>query len=211
MAQKYLNKENGKIGEFVEFNEKGQKITLQFADGSFYAYGAKSFKKHWKLIEEDEVQEEIQQKEVVEQNAEPEQTAEAPKVEKKQKKAKTEKKQETEAVDTVALVANILDELGIEHKDVEKGLSVANNINKRAFEVWKRKTKVRINLNPEMIDFDNFDKNLAEKIGPGTNPNSKLTITLYVELENIADAIKNLCSNIYEFEVEEETDEEAEA
>ena len=94
---------------------------------------------------------------------------------------------------------------------MDKGLSVANNINKRVFEVWKRKTRIRINLNPDMLDFANFKKDLADTIGPSTNPNSKLTITMYVDLEFIPDAIKNICSLIYDFEIEGEEVENEEA
>ena len=206
----YQNTENFREVELIEVNDKAKNVTVQTQDGLPKSYGLSSFKKHWKLISATENAEQTVEEEVKPAQTEKKAEDSKKKVEKptEKKPAKKSKKADGEAIDTVQLVASVLDELGIEHKDVEKGLSVANNIKKRVFEVWKRNTRVRINLNPEMLEFKKFNKKLASTIGPSTNPNSKLTVTMYVDLEFISEAIKNLCELIYEFE-EEDANEEA--
>lgn len=119
------------------------------------------------------------------------------KKEKKQKKEKKEvKKNNLPVEDTIEMVNNLLDSMGIARKNAERNVSVANSAGKRVLDFWKRKNRVRVYINPELVDYEKFNKELAEDISPNPNGSSKLSISAYIQKENIEQAVKQLVSLI---------------
>ena len=119
MAQMYKNTENGKVVELVEINEKAKQVTVMYPDGTYKPYLLGSFKKHWKLVENTDV----------EQTAEPEQKAPKQKAEKKpvekkvEKKSAPKQKKAVEAVDTTPYrekLNALADKYGMEVKLYDK-------------------------------------------------------------------------------------------
>lgn len=214
MAEIYKNIKTGVKAELIEINEKSKQVTLKkLADGKLTSTLMGSFEKYWKKIDGDatsekkpaktapkkEVEKPVEETAKAEEVKKEESKAEKPKKEKAEK-PKKEKKPKKEDKQVISTVIKTLDELKVTHKESWQNKGTAVYVGKiRVFECWKRMERVRINYNPDLTALNSHFASKEED----KREKSHLSVTVYVNADNIPNAIKELVKNMKSDRIEE--------
>lgn len=196
MAEMYKNTKTGVVAELIEINEKTKNVTLKKKDGKFTSTTMGPFEKYWKKIDGDATTEKKPAKTETKKVEKPVEEP-AKEVKNKEPKAEKPKKEDKQVISTVI---KTLDELKVAHKESWQNKGTAVYVGKiRVFECWKRMERVRINYNPDLTvlnsHFASKEEDKREK--------SHLSVTVYVNADNIPNAIKELVKNMKSDRIEE--------